>query len=165
MKLFLFLFGPVNLHSDSWIQELKKSEWLVGQKVFREDLWQRPVFFPHYQSLIIITTIDLSIVKNASQTDRRVTVFHWPAKVWYPVYGMNKFYKPKIEFPRSEFHCQMANKRKERYFWNIICSIIGLLYPPQQNCRGVYWFHHVRPSVCRQILCRTITWVVFLRIF
>ena len=21
------------------------------------------------------------------------------------------------------------------------------LYPPQQNCRGVYWFHHVRPSV------------------
>jgi hypothetical protein len=29
----------------------------------------------------------------------------------------------------------------------------------------VYWFHHVRPSVCRQILCRTITWVVFLRIF
>jgi hypothetical protein len=88
-------------------------------------------FFPHYQSLIIITTIDLSIVKNASQTDRRVTVFHWSAKVWYPVYGMNKFYKPKIEFPQSEFHCQMANKRKERYFWNIICSIIGLLYPPQ----------------------------------
>jgi hypothetical protein len=24
---------------------------------------------------------------------------------------------------------------------------------------------YVRPSVCRQILCRTITWVVFLRIF
>ena len=64
-----------------------------------------------------------------------------------------------------------------------------LLYPPQRSCRGVYWFHHVRPSVCpsvrfavplsvrpfcrpsvrpsvcRQILCRTITWVVFLRIF
>jgi hypothetical protein len=52
-----------------------------------------------------------------------------------PVYGMNKFYKPtksqttltlfiqapqnvetKIEFTRSEFHRQMANKRKERYF-------------------------------------------------
>ena len=31
------------------------------------------------------------------------------------------------------------------------------LYPPQQSCRGVYWFHHVRPSVCRQILCHTIT--------
>ena len=82
-------------------------------------------FFSHYQSLIIVTTIDLSIVNNASQTGRRVAVFHWPAKVWYPVYGMNKFYKPKIDFPRSEFHCQMANKRKERYFWNIICSIIG----------------------------------------
>ena len=30
VKLFLFLFGPVNLHSDSWILQLKKSEWLVG---------------------------------------------------------------------------------------------------------------------------------------
>jgi hypothetical protein len=39
------------------------------------------------------------------------------------------------------------------------------LYPPQRSCRGVYRFHHVCPSVCRQILCRTITWVVFLRIF
>ena len=47
------------------------------------------------------------------------------------------------------------------------------LYPPQQSCRGVSWFHHVRPSVhpsvrpsvCRQILCRTITWVVLIRIF
>jgi hypothetical protein len=37
VKLFLFLFGPVNLHSDSWILQLKKSEWLVGQKVFSED--------------------------------------------------------------------------------------------------------------------------------
>ena len=61
-----------------------------------------------------------------------------------PVYGMNKFYRltknqstltlfnqasqnveTKIEFPRSEFHRQMAYKRKEMYFWNIICSIIG----------------------------------------
>ena len=39
-----------------------------------------------------------------------------------------------------------------------------LLYPPQRSCRGVYWLHYVCPSVCRQILCRTITWVVFLRI-
>ena len=36
-----------------------------------------------------------------------------------------------------------------------------LLSPPQRSCRGVYWFHHVRPSVCRQILCRTITWIVY----
>jgi hypothetical protein len=41
-------------------------------------------FFSHYQSLIIVMTIDLSIVNNASQTGKRVTVFHWPAKVWYP---------------------------------------------------------------------------------
>jgi hypothetical protein len=51
------------------------------------------------------------------------------------MYGMNKFYKPtknqstltlfnqapqnvetKIEFPQSEFHRQMANKRKVSYF-------------------------------------------------
>ena len=44
-----------------------------------------------------------------------------------------------------------------------------ILYPPQRSCRGVYWCHHVRssvcPSICRQILCRTITWVVLLRIY
>ena len=32
-----------------------------------------------------------------------------------------------------------------------------VIIPPQRSCRGVYWFHHVCPSVCRQILCRTIT--------
>ena len=47
---------------------------------------------------------------------------------------------------------------------NFSCSF---LYPPprSKSCRGVYWFHHVRPTVCRQILCHTITWVVFLRNF
>jgi hypothetical protein len=46
-----------------------------------------------------------------------------------------------------------------------ICRIWPpFLYPPQRSCRGVYWFHHVRQSVrlSRQILCRMITWVVFL---
>ena len=44
------------------------------------------------------------------------------------------------------------------HFFTLLSSIkIKLLYPPQRSCRGVYWFHHVRPSVCRQILCRTIT--------
>ena len=43
------------------------------------------------------------------------------------------------------------------------CKLI-LLSPPQRSCRRVYWFHQY-PSVCRQILCRTIAWVVFLRIF
>jgi hypothetical protein len=70
--------------------------------------------------------------------------FHWPAKVWYPCMAWTNFInrpkkqstltlfnqapqnvETKIEFPRSEFHHQMANKRKERYFWNIIYSIIG----------------------------------------
>jgi hypothetical protein len=26
-------------------------------------------------------------------------------------------------------------------------SSLIFLYPPQRSCRGVYWFHHVRPSV------------------
>ena len=56
------------------------------------------------------------------------------------------------------------------YFWlhfNVltICFII----PPQRSCRGggilVSPCPSVRPPVCRQIQCRTITWVVFLRIF
>jgi hypothetical protein len=25
-------------------------------------------------------------------------------------------------------------------------SMFLLLYPPQQSCRGVFWYHHVRPS-------------------
>jgi hypothetical protein len=33
----------------------------------------------------------------------------------------------------------------------VVVSFIALrsplLYPLQQSCRGVYWFHHVRPSV------------------
>ena len=29
---------------------------------------------------------------------------------------------------------------------------VFLLYPPQRSCSGVYWFHHVCPSVCRRIL-------------
>ena len=38
-----------------------------------------------------------------------------------------------------------------------------VIIPLQWSCRGVYWFHHVRPS--RQILCRMITWVMFLWMF
>ena len=56
----------------------------------------------------------LSIVNNASQTDRRVAVFHWPTKVWYPCWHVwleqilytDQNVETKIEFPRSEFHCQ-----------------------------------------------------------
>jgi hypothetical protein len=104
-----------------------------GSNSFSWRLVTTAVFSPHYQLLIIVMTIDLSIVNNASQTGRRVTVFHWPANVWYPCMAWKLFInRPKtsrpwlyIEFPRSEFHRQMANKRKERYFWNIIFSIIG----------------------------------------
>jgi hypothetical protein len=51
------------------------------------------------------------------------------------------------------------------FHWQARRLKLASLYPPQLCCRGVYWFHHVRPSVCRPILCRTITWVVFLRMF
>jgi hypothetical protein len=33
-----------------------------------------------------------------------------------------------------------------------VFSNVYLAYPPQRICNGVYWFHHVRPSVCRHIL-------------
>ena len=35
----------------------------------------------------------------------------------------------------------------------------NVFIPLQRSFREVYWFHHVRPSICR-----TITWIVFLRI-
>jgi hypothetical protein len=43
------------------------------------------------QSLIIVTTIDLSIVNNTSQKCRRVVVFHCPAKVWCPCMAWTNF--------------------------------------------------------------------------
>ena len=42
------------------------------------------VFF-HYQSLIIVMTIDLSIVNNASKTGRRITIFSLASKSLVPV--------------------------------------------------------------------------------
>ena len=58
------------------------------------------VFFPHYQSLIIVMTIDLSTVNNTSQTGRRVAVFHWPAKVWYLCMAWTNFiHRPKTSRP------------------------------------------------------------------
>jgi hypothetical protein len=44
-----------------------------------------------------------------------------------------------------------------------LCLLILLLYPSQRSCRGI--LVSPCPSVCRKTLCRTITWVVFLRIF
>jgi hypothetical protein len=34
----------------------------------------------------------------------------------------------------------------------LFCLFLRFLFPSQWSCKGVYWFHHVRPSVCRQIL-------------
>jgi hypothetical protein len=48
------------------------------------------VFFFHYQSLIIVTTIDLSIVNNASQKSRR---FSLASESLVALYGMNKLIK------------------------------------------------------------------------
>ena len=30
------------------------------------------------------------------------------------------------------------------------------LYPPQRSCMGVYWFHHVRPSVDKSYVVRVL---------
>jgi hypothetical protein len=40
---------------------------------------------------------------------------------------------------------------------NIIKSLklyLILLYPLQRSCKGVYWFHHVRPSVDKSYVVR-----------
>jgi hypothetical protein len=84
-------------------------------------------FFPHYQSLIIVTTIDLSIVNNASQTGKRVTVFHWPAKVCYPCMAWTNFInRPKTSRPWLYLtkHHKML-KRKFRYLIIIILNFIA----------------------------------------
>ena len=73
--------------------------------------------------------------------------------------------------PKLLYYLAFQSFDFERTWWKLFqkCVMhtkfdIYIFIPPQRSCRGVYWFHHVRPSVCRQILCRTITWVVFLRI-
>ena len=48
----------------------------------------------------------------------------------------------------------------------VICLLSHLIYPCNEVVGGYSGFNmSVCPTVCRQILCRTITWVVFLRIF
>ena len=32
--------------------------------------------------------------------------------------------------------------------------LLPSLYPPQRSCWGVYWFHHVRPSVDKSYVVR-----------
>ena len=58
-------------------------------------------------------------------------------------------------------------------FWLYYIPLVGmsvflllkkLLYPPQRSCRGGILVSPC-PSICRQILCCMITWVVFLRMF
>jgi hypothetical protein len=48
-----------------------------------------------------------------------------------------------------------------------ICSDVWTFYNPRNEVVGGYtgFTMSVRPSVCIQILCRMITWVVFLRMF
>ena len=91
VKLFLFLFEFYNSRSPNGL-------WV--KKFFMKTGDNDSGFFPHYQSLIIVTTIDLSIVNNASQTGKRVTVFHWPAKVCYPCMAWTNFInRPKTSRP------------------------------------------------------------------
>ena len=41
------------------------------------------------------------------------------------------------------------------FFLRLHKSVVVLfLYPPQRSCRGVYWFHHVCPSVDKSYVVR-----------
>ena len=80
-------------------------------------------------------------------------------------------YKVCVIF-QSEIHSsnQRPQVAKRDVFYFCMWTNFDDYYTPRNEVvGGVYWFHHVRPSVrpsvCRQILCRMITWVVFLRIF
>ena len=57
-------------------------------------------------------------------------------------------------FYEYAFRCHHAYPR---FLWICIqmsCISNDLLYPPQQSCMGVYWFHHVRPSVDKSYVVR-----------
>ena len=94
---------------------------------------------------------------------------------WRSSYQEVRVGDPINQFNPATYLCLSQAKT---WIYNVIYSIMVFLClvkkrgdylfcytPPQRSCRGVYWFQHVRPSVCRQILCRRITWVVFLRMF
>jgi hypothetical protein len=127
VKLFLFLFEPVNLHSNSWILHLKKSEWLEGQKVFREDWWRQRVF-PHYQSLIIVTTIDLSIVNNASQTGRRSPFFIGQRKSGTPCMAWTNFINRKLSFPDQSSIAKWLIKEKKDNFETLSVPLLDIRF-------------------------------------
>jgi hypothetical protein len=48
------------------------------------------------------------------------------------------------------------------HYWEVMAEVEAhvymlystLLYPPQRSCMGVYWFHHVRPSVDKSYVVR-----------
>jgi hypothetical protein len=135
VKLFLFLFGPVNLHSDSWILQLKNPNGLWVNKFFVKTGDNDSVFFPRLPIAYYRHDYWPLNCKQCKPNRKKSHRFSLARESLVPVYGMKIFYKPtknqstltlfnqapqnvetKIKFPRSEFHRQMANKRKERYF-------------------------------------------------
>jgi hypothetical protein len=52
LKLFLFLFGPVNLHSDSWILQLKKRNKNFSGS-FQPFVRKKFVIFVHFKGFNI----------------------------------------------------------------------------------------------------------------
>ena len=66
---------------------------------------------------------------------------------------------------KIDLHSTASNQTKDRKRVHELSEEVNideikqkyLYYTPHNKVVGGYWFHHVRPSVCRQILCRTIT--------
>jgi hypothetical protein len=114
----------------SFISHLAMELW-SGKLNFHLDIWQRQqFFFPHYQSLIIVTTIDISIVNNANQTGRRVTVFHWQAKVWYP-----------CRIQESECKFTSPNKNKNNFTCLLLYQFAAILSQKYQAFPAVVAFN------------------------
>ena len=53
--------------------------------------------------------------------------------------------------PNTHIHDMKAHPNTRIHYMKAhfsgMVNSFKFLYPPQRSCRGVYWFHHVRPSV------------------
>jgi hypothetical protein len=72
-----------------------------------------------------------------------------------------KIYPPTPHICPTYFHnqnitdCSDQKWKGPSFYSNLNVKFYNLLlYPPQRSCRGVYWFHHVHPSVDKSYVVR-----------
>jgi hypothetical protein len=70
----------------------------------------------------------------------RINRFVWPAIL-------------KLSYKRNNFYVK-KRPLEVRHFFDKISKKTYLYTPQQRSCRGVYWFHHVRPSVDKSYVVR-----------